>query len=267
MTDKTAQKEYLRFIDENQKKLFHFHSTKIEDIVLDYERNSDWGHDYFDYNGKKYSVFCRKKEPYIPKTTVICACGQDFTGIVGRHVLSCEDLAEKIATFNPRMLNTFLRYNKSRKNGLSKEMIKRFGDKTHKNNVVSITKHKEVSSFETLLGDYQNILQSCANVELFPKASGVYFIVMENNEKDVVLYVGRSINMHERWKNHHRFEEISFLESVGIKIKYMYIAENPVMKFRKSLEEIENHFIELLKPKLNYKQTTNFSLNKHCDVI
>lgn len=55
--------------------------------------------------------------------------------------------------------------------------------------------------------DFKNLpFVSLSNKSNLPKCSGIYFVL---NQKKEVLYVGKSINLFYRWRDHHRFEQLS----------------------------------------------------------
>ena len=46
-----------------------------------------------------------------------------------------------------------------------------------------------------------------------PQLAAIYFVISENGK---ILYIGRSINLASRWKDHHRYSELKELRSVRI---------------------------------------------------
>ena len=75
---------------------------------------------------------------------------------------------------------------------------------------------------------------------VFPMQPAIYFAI---NARGTVLYVGRSGNLRDRWRNHHKFNELIKLKN--IKIAFLFI------KRIKLLPEIEAQAIKFYKPKLN----------------
>jgi hypothetical protein len=75
--------------------------------------------------------------------------------------------------------------------------------------------------------------------ESLPSTAGIYFAYTKLG----VEYVGRSVNINQRWKNHHRTPELEQIE--GIQIAYLEV-EPPDL-----LPEIESLLIELLDPPMN----------------
>jgi hypothetical protein len=69
-----------------------------------------------------------------------------------------------------------------------------------------------------------------------PEVSGVY-IVFRGTQ---VLYVGQSLNIRQRWANHHRISQLSDTDRVA----YMVVPSD-------CLIEVENQYISLLQPSLN----------------
>lgn len=73
-----------------------------------------------------------------------------------------------------------------------------------------------------------------------PKCQGIYLVLSEQKE---VLYIGRSKNIHSRWKSHERYQHLRELPGVSI----AWIEVNNDFLFRC----IERALIEFFKPKFN----------------
>lgn len=72
-----------------------------------------------------------------------------------------------------------------------------------------------------------------------PNDAGIYFAVA----KEQVLYIGRAINLHRRWRQHHRYDQLKAFGDV--RLYWLPITE---MEF---LEELEASLIKHFKPVLN----------------
>jgi DNA-binding Xre family transcriptional regulator len=73
-----------------------------------------------------------------------------------------------------------------------------------------------------------------------PKKSGIYFAL---DSLEVVQYIGQSINIRNRWVNHHRQSELDVVGNVNI--AYLEVSEPSL------LNEIEWALIEHFNPPLN----------------
>ena len=74
------------------------------------------------------------------------------------------------------------------------------------------------------------------------RCSSIYFALDSNNN---VLYVGRAINLLFRWRDHHRFEQLSEINRTN-PIRIAWWECNP-----EQLKQAEEHFIKVYKPRLN----------------
>lgn len=77
-------------------------------------------------------------------------------------------------------------------------------------------------------------------IDSFPRKPCIYFAV--DNSK-TVQYVGRSVDAHKRWKDHHKYNELSKLKR--IKIYFL------VLEAESFLPTVESFFIRSLNPPLN----------------
>ena len=76
------------------------------------------------------------------------------------------------------------------------------------------------------------------------RCSAIYFALDSNNN---VLYVGKAINLLFRWRNHHRFEQLSQINRTNL-VRLLWwecTLEQQV------LTQAEKHFIKVYKPLLN----------------
>lgn len=77
------------------------------------------------------------------------------------------------------------------------------------------------------------------NLNSLPETSAIYFVLAD----EVVLYVGKAVNLKLRWRNHHRRAQLKKYQKVKISwFEYIHLD---------SLVELENLLIRELKPKLN----------------
>jgi len=80
---------------------------------------------------------------------------------------------------------------------------------------------------------------SLANRSALPPCLAVYFAL----EGDHVLYVGRSVNLQQRWITHHRYSQLKGLNNV--RIAWLECSDPSL------LPEIEAALIEYFQPSLN----------------
>lgn len=74
----------------------------------------------------------------------------------------------------------------------------------------------------------------------FPKKPAIYFAI---DSQGTVQYIGRSVNVHQRWGNHHKYGVLSKIER--IKIAYLFVDTVEL------LPKIETALIEWFDPLLN----------------
>jgi hypothetical protein len=80
-----------------------------------------------------------------------------------------------------------------------------------------------------------------------PACAGIYVAV---DSYDRVLYVGQATNLFERWKNHHRFEQLQRIHrKMPVRLLWFAYECEP-----KGLDEAENYFIDRYYPILNQTQ-------------
>ncbi len=85
------------------------------------------------------------------------------------------------------------------------------------------------------------------NKDNLPNCAAIYFV---SDSKGQVLYIGRTINLVERWREHHRFNQLKrFNRKDCISISLM-VCSNDI----KTLSKLENELIELYKPPLNWSK-------------
>ena len=80
-----------------------------------------------------------------------------------------------------------------------------------------------------------------------PNCAAIYFITNSNEQ---ILYIGRTVNLAERWKEHHRFKQLKrFNRKDRVSISWM-TCSNDI----NTLSQLENEFIQLYKPPLNWSK-------------
>jgi predicted GIY-YIG superfamily endonuclease len=83
-----------------------------------------------------------------------------------------------------------------------------------------------------------------------PNCAAIYFVF---NSKGQVLYIGRTINLFERWREHHRFNQLKrFNRKDLISISWLTCANDIT-----TLSHLENQLIELYKPPLNWTKVVS----------
>lgn len=82
------------------------------------------------------------------------------------------------------------------------------------------------------------------------KTSGIYIICSLNHDKNIIpVYVGKSVNIKNRWNWHHRHNDINLIRKVSRLILFV-LAETEFLQFR-DLDQTESILIERLNPILN----------------
>ena len=80
-----------------------------------------------------------------------------------------------------------------------------------------------------------------------PNCAAIYFV---SDSKAQVLYIGRTVNLFERWRNHHRFNQLKrFNRKERLSISWI-TCSNDI----NTLSNLENSLIELYKPPLNWSK-------------
>jgi predicted GIY-YIG superfamily endonuclease len=83
-----------------------------------------------------------------------------------------------------------------------------------------------------------------------PNCAAIYFV---SDSEGQVIYVGRTVNLVERWREHHRYNQLKRLNrKTPITISWM-TCSNDI----KTLIELENKFIKLYKPPLNWSKVVS----------
>lgn len=80
-----------------------------------------------------------------------------------------------------------------------------------------------------------------------PNCASIYFV---SDSQGQVLYVGRTVNLVKRWREHHRFNQLKRLNRKNrISISWL-TCSNDI----NTLSNLENEFIKLYKPPLNWSK-------------
>ncbi len=78
-----------------------------------------------------------------------------------------------------------------------------------------------------------------------PNCAAIYFV---SDSKGQVLYIGRTVNLIERWREHHRFNQLKRLNRKDKISIYWMVCSNDI----KILSSLETEFINKYKPPLNW---------------
>lgn len=73
-----------------------------------------------------------------------------------------------------------------------------------------------------------------------PDASGIYFVLSSD---DKVQYIGRSVNLQQRWIQHHRLSHLAKLS--GVRLAWLEVSDASL------LPEIEQALIQWFNPPMN----------------
>lgn len=92
------------------------------------------------------------------------------------------------------------------------------------------------------------------------RCSAIYFALDSNHN---VLYVGKAINLVFRWKDHHRFEQLSEINRTN-SIRLAWWECTPDAQV---LTQAENHFIKVYKPLLNNSIVPTIPKGDFCVVL
>ncbi len=83
-----------------------------------------------------------------------------------------------------------------------------------------------------------------------PNCVAIYFV---SNSKGQILYIGRTVNLVERWREHHRFNQLKrFNRKDRISISWMVCSKDI-----NALANLENELIQLYKPPLNWTKVVS----------
>ncbi|NJN13465.1 MAG: GIY-YIG nuclease family protein, partial [Richelia sp. RM1_1_1] len=80
-----------------------------------------------------------------------------------------------------------------------------------------------------------------------PSCAAIYFVSDSNGQ---IIYIGRTVNLVERWREHHRFNQLKrFNRKTRVTISWISCSNDI-----KILSQLENEFINLYKPPLNWSK-------------
>jgi predicted GIY-YIG superfamily endonuclease len=83
-----------------------------------------------------------------------------------------------------------------------------------------------------------------------PNCAAIYFV---SNSKGQIIYIGRTFNLVERWREHHRFNQLKrFNRKNSISISWL-ACSNDI----NTLSALENELIKLYKPPLNWSKVVS----------
>ncbi|MBO1059487.1 MAG: GIY-YIG nuclease family protein [Aphanizomenon flos-aquae CP01] len=88
---------------------------------------------------------------------------------------------------------------------------------------------------------------SLLDKDRLPNCTAIYFVF---DSKSQLIYIGRTVNLLERWKAHHRFNQLKrFNRKNPINISWLTCSSDI-----ENLSNLENQFIKLYKPPLNWSK-------------
>ncbi|WP_071188941.1 GIY-YIG nuclease family protein [Trichormus sp. NMC-1] len=80
-----------------------------------------------------------------------------------------------------------------------------------------------------------------------PHCAAIYFI---SDSQGQIIYIGRTVNLCERWKAHHRFHQLRRFNKKN-RLNICWLTCNRDLE---TLANLENEFIRLYKPPLNWSK-------------
>jgi len=95
------------------------------------------------------------------------------------------------------------------------------------------------------------------NSDLLPKYGKkvVYFVTAMQGESKIFLYIGITVDLRMKFKNHSRKIEFEFLKRIGYQINICWIVF-PHRTSQKKLQAIQTSYVQIFEPKLNDDQNT-----------
>lgn len=85
------------------------------------------------------------------------------------------------------------------------------------------------------------------NKDSLPNCVAIYFV---SDSKGQILYIGRTVNLVARWREHHRFKQLKrFNRKNPLTISWLTCSDDLT-----TLSNLENEFIKLYKPPLNWSK-------------
>lgn len=82
---------------------------------------------------------------------------------------------------------------------------------------------------------------------LLPNCAAIYFV---SDSKGHIIYIGRTVNLVQRWKDHHRFNQLKRFNRKN-KLNISWFTCSPDKEI---ISNLENDFIQLYKPPLNWSK-------------
>lgn len=89
-------------------------------------------------------------------------------------------------------------------------------------------------------------------LKTLPETSGVYFVVDKSNK---ILYIGKSVNLRQRWIFHHRFHMANQISECRV-----FFFETPKDV---SIDSLEESLIDIFRPEWNGKEIDKEHLPRH----
>jgi hypothetical protein len=95
------------------------------------------------------------------------------------------------------------------------------------------------------------------NSDLLPEYGKkvVYFVTAMQGESKIFLYIGITVDLRMKFKNHPRKIELEFLKRIGYQINICWIVF-PDRTSQKKLQAIQMSYVQIFEPKLNNDQNT-----------
>lgn len=90
----------------------------------------------------------------------------------------------------------------------------------------------------------------------FPRKAAIYFAI---DSLGKVLYIGRSVNVHQRWEKHHKYDELSKINNV--RISYLFFDDVEL------LPEVESVLMDWFDPPLNRVRTVRGNGHKKLNAV
>ena len=108
-----------------------------------------------------------------------------------------------------------------------------------------LSKNSEVLSKDIKLFELPSVY--LLNKDNLPSCAAIYFV---SDSKGQILYIGRTVNLVARWRDHHRFKQLKrFNRKNPVSISWI-TCTNDI----NTLLTLENEFINLYKPPLNWSK-------------
>jgi len=79
----------------------------------------------------------------------------------------------------------------------------------------------------------------------------------------IPLYFGVSEDLNQRFKNHHRLDEIAFLEQMGLMMRFSYFTDKEFYRLPENLYGLESKLIKAFRPILNDERCLSLGKEKN----